>query len=151
MIKVLTEVKTSDLGDFWVDWQSSFHKSWGNCRASIYVDLWFMIIYFKALTLLEKVIFIVSSSYIWLFIVYHIDRYRRGLETCPQAKTSKSGHAIFFSFSDASERRVWLSAESKIFASTFGRIRLYRLIIRKFSTFPISGMILPFSDRAPKS
>ena len=26
------------------------------------------------------------------------NRYRRGLETCPQAKTSKSGHAIFFSF-----------------------------------------------------
>ena len=25
-------------------------------------------------------------------------RYRQGLETCPQAKTSKSGHAIFFSF-----------------------------------------------------
>ena len=27
-----------------------------------------------------------------------VNRYRRGLETCPQAKTSKSGHAIFFSF-----------------------------------------------------
>ena len=27
-----------------------------------------------------------------------LNRYRRGLETCPQAKTSKSGHAIFFSF-----------------------------------------------------
>ena len=54
-------------------------------------------------------------------------------------------------FSEASERRVLLSAESKILASTFGRIRLYRLIIRKFSTFPISGMILPFSDRAQKS
>ena len=26
------------------------------------------------------------------------NRYRRGLETCPQAKMSKSGHAIFFSF-----------------------------------------------------
>ena len=25
-------------------------------------------------------------------------RYRRGLETRPQAKTSKIGHAIFFSF-----------------------------------------------------
>ena len=53
---------------------------------------------------------------------------RRGLETCPQAKTSKSGHAIFFSFfCDASERRVWLSAPSKILASIFGRFRLYRL------------------------
>ena len=31
-------------------------------------------------------------------------------------------------FSDASERRVWLSAESKILASTFGLFRLYRLI-----------------------
>ena len=30
-------------------------------------------------------------------------------------------------FCDASERRVWLSAESKILASTFGRFRLYRL------------------------
>ena len=30
-------------------------------------------------------------------------------------------------FSDASERRVWLNAESKILASTFGRFRLYRL------------------------
>ena len=27
-----------------------------------------------------------------------INRYRRGLETCPQAKTSKSGQAFFFSF-----------------------------------------------------
>ena len=27
-----------------------------------------------------------------------INRYRRGLETCPQAKTSKSGHAVFFFF-----------------------------------------------------
>ena len=37
-------------------------------------------------------------------------------------------------FYDASERRVWLSAESKILASTFGRFRLYRLkwaIMRK--------------------
>ena len=57
-----------------------------------------------------------------------VNRYRRGLQTYPKAKTSKSGHAIFFSFfSDASERRVWLSAESKILASTFGRLRLYRL------------------------
>ena len=28
----------------------------------------------------------------------NFNRYRRGLETCPQAKTSKSGHAIFFFF-----------------------------------------------------
>ena len=27
-----------------------------------------------------------------------LNRYRRGLETCPQAKTSKCGRAIFFSF-----------------------------------------------------
>ena len=57
-----------------------------------------------------------------------VNRYRRGLETCPQARTSKRRHAIFFSFfSDAPERRVWLSAESKILASTFGRSRLDRL------------------------
>ena len=35
-----------------------------------------------------------------------INRYRLGLETCPQAKTSKSGHAISSFFFDASERRV---------------------------------------------
>ena len=29
---------------------------------------------------------------------YGLNRYRRGLETCPQAKTSKGGHAIFFYF-----------------------------------------------------
>ena len=32
-------------------------------------------------------------------------------------------------FSDVFERRVWLSAESKILASTFERFRLYRLIL----------------------
>ena len=41
-----------------------------------------------------------------LFYTPIFNRYRRGLETCPHAKTSRSGHAIFFSFSDASERRV---------------------------------------------
>ena len=58
-----------------------------------------------------------------------VNRYRRGLETCPQAKSSKSVHAIFFSFSDASERRGWLSAESKILASTFGQFHVYRLTL----------------------
>ena len=29
---------------------------------------------------------------------FTVNRYRRGLETCPQAKTSKSGQAILFSF-----------------------------------------------------
>ena len=71
------------------------------------------------------------KSVVWSIEFYQdkrLDRYRRGLKTCPQAKTSKSEHAIFFFFSDTSERRVWLSAESKILASTFGRFRLYRLI-----------------------
>ena len=61
-----------------------------------------------------------------IFGIFRLNRYRRGLETYQQAKTSKSGHAIFFFFSDTSERRVWLSTESKILASTFGRFRLYR-------------------------
>ena len=39
---------------------------------------------------------------------------------------------LFSFFSDASERRVWLSAESKILASTFERFRLYRLRSKKF-------------------
>ena len=42
----------------------------------------------------------------WIFVIFDaagknfqiINRYRRGLKTCPQAKTSKSGRAIFFSF-----------------------------------------------------
>ena len=45
----------------------------------------------------------------WRLDAEWVNRYRRRLETCPQAKTSKSWHANFFSFSDASERRVWLS------------------------------------------
>ena len=63
------------------------------------------------------------------------NRYRRGLETCPQAKTSKNGHTIWSLFSDASERPVWLSAESKMLASTFGRFRLYRLIASGLFSF----------------
>ena len=64
---------------------------------------------------------------------YGLNRYRRGLETCPQAKTSK---VLLLSslFSNASKRRVRLSAESKILASTFGRFRLYRL---KFICFKL--------------
>ena len=46
---------------------------------------------------------------IWQFLILNINRYRRGLETCSQAKTFKSGREYFI-FSDASERRVWLSA-----------------------------------------
>ena len=43
-------------------------------------------------------------------------------QKCPKVDT------LFSSlFSDASERRVWLSAESKILSSTFGLFRLYRL------------------------
>ena len=38
-------------------------------------------------------------------------------------------------FSDASARRVWLSTESKILASTFGRFRLYRLSPRQLKLF----------------
>ena len=58
----------------------------------------------------------------------NFSQYRRSLETCPQAKTSKSGREYFLLFfSDASERQVWLSAESKKLASTFERFRLYPL------------------------
>ena len=38
--------------------------------------------------------------------VFAINRYRRGLETCPQANLVQSVHAIFFVFSDAFEQRV---------------------------------------------
>ena len=37
---------------------------------------------------------------------------------------------LFSSFFDAFERRVWLSAESKILALIFGDFRLYRLTLR---------------------
>ena len=70
----------------------------------------------------------------WNFVIRYnstltlrLNRYRRGLETCPQAK-SPNVDALFSSlFSDASEQRVWLSAKSKILASTFGSFRLYWL------------------------
>ena len=41
-------------------------------------------------------------------------------------KRQKVDKLFSFPFSEASERRVWLSTESKILASTFGRFRLYR-------------------------
>ena len=47
-----------------------------------------------------------------------INWYKRGLETCPQATLHQSGRAILSFFCDAPERRVWLSAESKILGST---------------------------------
>ena len=62
-----------------------------------------------------------SSAYLRFSLA--LNRHRRGLETCPQANLAKSGHAFF----RWSERRVWLSVDSKILASTFGRFRLYRL------------------------
>ena len=82
----------------------------------------------------------------------HIKRYRRGLKTCSQAKTSKSGREYFSSFfSDASERRVWLSAESKRVASTFGPFRLYRFkfkISRWFRIFrTFDNLIMLFASR----
>ena len=61
----------------------------------------------------------------------NINRYKRGLETCPQANLYQSGREYFLLFSDASKRRVWLSAESKILASTLVQIRLYRLNLNK--------------------
>ena len=81
-------------------------------------------------------LFEVSNRVTTGFELGKINRYRRGLETCPQVKTSKSGHAIFFFFfPDASERRVWLSAESKILAFTFERFCLYRLKKDFFNPF----------------
>ena len=64
-------------------------------------------------------------------VSYFLNQYRRGLETCPQAKPFKSERSATTLFSslffDASERRVWLSAEFKILAFTFERFRLYGL------------------------
>ena len=42
-------------------------------------------------------LYISLISVIWCRVIV-LNRYRRGLENCPQAKTSKSGGAIFFSF-----------------------------------------------------
>ena len=38
------------------------------------------------------------SLYQGMLKMANLNRYRRGLETCLQAKTSKSEHTIFFSF-----------------------------------------------------
>ena len=42
--------------------------------------------------------FYTPRAYAGKFNFAKLNRYRRGLETCPQAKTSESGHTIFFSF-----------------------------------------------------
>ena len=47
--------------------------------------------------------------------------------TCFLNSSNSDASIFLLFFSDASERRVWLSAESKVLASTFGRFRLYRL------------------------
>ena len=60
-----------------------------------------------------------------------LNRYRRELETCPQAKTSKSGHAVFFSFFRRVQATSMTQRRVKILASTFGRFRLYRLKVQK--------------------
>ena len=41
---------------------------------------------------------VADNQTLGIFLKSCFNRYRRGLETCPQAKTSKSGHAIFFFF-----------------------------------------------------
>ena len=73
--------------------------------------------------------FFTSSSDILNFFDFKNDfnRYRRGLDTCAQAKTSKSGHAFFFSFFRRVRATSMTQPESKILASTFGRFCLYRL------------------------
>ena len=70
----------------------------------------------------------------WIFVIFDaagknfqiINRYRRGLKTCPQAKTSKSGRAIFFSFF----RRVQATS------MTQGRVENTRIHFWSFS--PVS-------------
>ena len=75
-----------------------------------------------------------------------LNRYRRGLETSPQAKTSKSGHSIFFYFSDASERRVWLSEITRVHFWTFSPVSFkavwssYLVLVRVLSR-PIISLI----------
>ena len=64
-----------------------------------------------------------------IFFPIIINRYRRWLETCPQVKTSKSGHAIFLFFPTR-------PSDEYDSATTFGRFRLYRLkLIYLFGNF----------------
>ena len=66
----------------------------------------------------KKVYFFYSINSINYIIVFFtlasLNRYRRVLETCTQAKAFKSFTRFSSFFSGASEQRVWLSAESKI-------------------------------------
>ena len=62
-----------------------------------------------------------------LKIKVRLNRYRENSKLVPTRKRPKVDASIFLLFFDASERREWISAESKILASTFGRCRLYRL------------------------
>ena len=70
---------------------------------------------------------------------YGLNRYRRGLETCPQAKTSKGGHAIVFSCfqrvraTRTTQRRV---KNTRVHFWTFSPVSvnfLARLLIKKQS------------------
>ena len=65
------------------------------------------------------------------FEIVVVNRYSRGLETCPQANLAKSGRKYFLLFSDASERRV-----SVIYCMTQRRVEKTRVHFWTFS--PIS-------------
>ena len=98
-------------------------------RAQVtYVDRIVQLIYINNWPILSTDLNKQQKIKIWpMLTTDEVNRYKRGLETCPQAKMSKSGREYFLLFfSDASEPRVWLSAELKILASTLVQIRLYR-------------------------
>ena len=68
-----------------------------------------------------------------------------------RSKVNAASPRFFLLFCDAFERRLWLSAESKILASTFGRFRLYRLrafrnfILKWYGSENLNNLTLPRS------
>ena len=103
--------KSIDKSDQYLNmfWNSFIKK----CYALIMAGWWFFIDFYY-------------NVKIWQFLVKSMKNtltdtavYRRGLETCPQAKTSKSGHAIFFSFFPPRPSDEYDSAPSRKYSRPF--------------------------------
>ena len=77
---------------------------------------------------------------------FYFNRYRRGLETCPKAKTSKSGHAIFFSFfrrvrgTSMTQRRV---KNARVHFWTFSPVSV-KSRIKILFFLPVCGFVFSF-------
>ena len=89
---ILFEIVQVDIIDTIKWWSCSNNTRYALEKKSFLVNL------MSRFETLELILKTKIKEYLEIRIYFCLNRYRRGLETCPQVKMSKSGHAIFFSF-----------------------------------------------------